>query len=289
LIEYLGGSGIAGKKMKTASGWNEDCKPGTNESGFTGLPGGTCYTDGAYAYKGYNCFWWSSTEYFPEDPSCGSLHMSCRDNSVFLGKETKRDGLAVRCVKEMPAITLAQVKIGTQTWTSKNLNISSFRNGDAIPEIKTNEEWKAALEAGKPAWCYYNNDPENGKKYGKLYNWYAVHDPRGLAPAGWHIPSKPEWLVLYTALGGDVVAGGKMKEAGDTNWTTPNTGATNSSGFTGRPGGYRIRSGIFNNIGKYGLWWSSGNYDAMMSYNFAAIAYGEGDKDVAISVRCIKD
>jgi len=80
------------------------------------------------------------------------------------------------------------VNIGTQTWMAKNLNVSIFANGDPIPEVKTNEEWKKAAEEKKPAWCYYENDPANGAIYGKLYNWYAVSDPRGLAPKGWHIP-----------------------------------------------------------------------------------------------------
>src|ERR1043165_1390179 len=92
---------------------------------------------------------------------------------------------------------LAQsVQIGTQTWSTKNLDVSKFRNGDAITEAKTAAEWMAAAEQRKPAWCYYNNDASNGKKYGKLYNWFAVSDPRGLAPDGWHVPSDAEWITL---------------------------------------------------------------------------------------------
>ena len=103
------------------------------------------------------------------------------------------------------------VTIGTQTWTTKNLDVATFRNGDAIPQAKTNEEWKAGRENKQPAWCYYDNDAKNGTKYGKLYNWYAVNDARGLAPAGWHIPTDEEWTVLSTFLGGGDVAGKKMK------------------------------------------------------------------------------
>ena len=94
------------------------------------------------------------------------------------------------------------VTIGTQTWAIANLNVNNFRNGDSIPEAKTNKEWVTAGESGKPAWCYYNNDPANGKKYGKLYNWYAVNDPRGLAPAGWTLPSDADWVKLTYYLGG---------------------------------------------------------------------------------------
>jgi uncharacterized protein (TIGR02145 family) len=106
-----------------------------------------------------------------------------------------------------------EIKIGPQIWATKNLDVITFRNGDTIPEAKTNEEWKKAGEEGKPAWCYYDNDPENGKKYGKLYNWYAVNDPRGLAPKGWHVPSDAEWIVLIDYLGGEEVAGTKMKSS----------------------------------------------------------------------------
>jgi uncharacterized protein (TIGR02145 family) len=95
-----------------------------------------------------------------------------------------------------------RIKIGTQTWASRNLDIITFNNGDSITEAKTDEEWERAGEQQKPAWYYYNNDPENGKKYGKLYNWYAMHDPRGLAPKGMHIPADEEWQTLSSYLGG---------------------------------------------------------------------------------------
>jgi len=106
-----------------------------------------------------------------------------------------------------------QIKIGAQTWAAKNLDVSSFRNGDAITEAKTTAEWTAAGEQGKPAWCYYENDPANGAKYGKLYNWYAVNDPRVLAPKGWHMPSDEEWTILTDYLGGENGAGTKMKSS----------------------------------------------------------------------------
>lgn len=131
-----------------------------------------------------------------------------------------------------------EVKIGDQVWMSENLNVDKFRNGDPIPHAKTNEEWKTAGENEQPAWCYYDNDPANDAKYGKLYNWYAVNDWRGLAPEGWHIPSDAEWTELTDCLGGERVAGGKLKETGTTHWNSPNTGATNETGFTALPAGY---------------------------------------------------
>src|SRR5665647_2153473 len=147
-----------------------------------------------------------------------------------------------------PPVSIPSVTICTQVWMLKNLDVSTYRNGDLIPEVTDQTAW-ATLTTG--AWCYNNNDPAVGVIYGKLYNWYAVNDPRGLAPTGWHVPSDAEWTTLSTCLGGDAVAGGAKKETGTTHWTSPNTGATNSSGFTALPGGLRDRTGPFYNVAKY--------------------------------------
>jgi len=113
---------------------------------------------------------------------------------------------------------------------TKNLNVSTFRNGDPIPQAKTVEEWKKAGENQQPAWCYYDNDPADGEKYGKLYNWYAVDDTRGLAPKGWHVPSNAEWTILTDYLGGMNVVGIGTKMKSKTGWNEDGNG-TNSSGF----------------------------------------------------------
>ena len=128
---------------------------------------------------------------------------------------------------------LPNVIIGAQTWSAKNLDITTYRNGDTIPQVTDPEQW-GALTTG--AWCYYNNDSTNNAIYGKLYNWYAVIDSRGLAPLGWHVPSDKEWYTLIDYLGGVDIAGGKMKSVSSL-WISPNTGATNSSGFSALPGG----------------------------------------------------
>jgi uncharacterized protein (TIGR02145 family) len=146
------------------------------------------------------------------------------------------------------------VTIGTQTWAIANLNVSTFRNGDSIPEARSNKEWVAAGESRKPAWCYYNNDPANGPKYGKLYNWYAVIDPRGLAPAGWTLSSEKDWAELVYILGGPSHAGSKLKSA--TGWSEGDNGK-NEAGFSGFPGGYRIENGLFQNVYTIATWWSS--------------------------------
>lgn len=147
-----------------------------------------------------------------------------------------------------------EVVIGTQTWTCSNLDVTTYRNGDTIPQVTDQASWQL-LTTG--AWCYYDNNSANGAIYGKLYNWYAVNDPRGLAPNGYHIPTDVEWTVLTDYLGGLTVAGGKMKEIGTTHWSAPNADATNSSWFTGLPGGYRDFFGVYLGIGDNGLWISS--------------------------------
>lgn len=157
----------------------------------------------------------------------------------------------------------SSVVIGTQTLMDKNLDVTTYRNGDLIPEVTDKNTW-GSITYG--AWCYYNNDMANGNIYGKLYNWYAVNDPRGLAPVGWHVPTDAEWTVLGASLGGDAVAGGKMKST--TLWTSPNTGATNESGFSALPSGYRQPNYAvdFGNINTYTLWWCSDEYDSSNAY-----------------------
>lgn len=125
------------------------------------------------------------------------------------------------------------VIIGTQEWTTKNLNVSKYRNGDIIPEVKDFKKWDS-LTTG--AWCYYNNDPNNGAIYGKLYNWFAVNDPRGFVPEGYHIPTIGELTILNDYLGGQFLAGGKMKEKGIVHWDSPNKVEVESCGFTALPG-----------------------------------------------------
>ncbi len=183
------------------------------------------------------------------------------------------------------------VTIGTQVWMTRNLDVTTFRNGDPIPEAKTDEEWYKAQELKQPAWNNYDNDPKNGTKYGKLYNWYAVNDPRGLAPAGWHIASDEEWTILEHYLGphGE---GNKMKS---TNGWDENGNGTNSSGFNGLPGGDRIYLGSFNGIGLAGYWWSSTEYNAENAWT-RTLFYDTGTldryfslKEDGFSVRCVKD
>lgn len=194
--------------------------------------------------------------------------------------------------------TFKTIQIGSQEWMAENLDVIHFRNGDTIFEANSYEEWEQATIKAIPAWCYYNNDPENGKKYGKLYNWWAVSDPRGLAPEGWHIPSDEEWIELAEYLGGIDIAGAKMKS--ETGWKDNGNG-NNQSGFSGLPGGYRSHErpgflgGPFYEEGLSAHFWSTTRYlvDNVWSRNLSSQNSNLGKKSyvrtAGLSVRCIKD
>lgn len=202
-----------------------------------------------------------------------------------------------------PAAALPNVTIGTQIWQSINYDGATYRDGTSIPQVTDPTVW-ANLTTG--AWCYFNNDPANGAIYGKLYNWYAVvgiFDAPSLttpslrkqfAPTGWHVPSDAEWTTLTSFLGGESVAGGKMKATGTTRWSSPNTGATNSSGFAGLPGG-RNDGGSFANFRTNGNWWSSTEYEPAfawsrnLDYNNGIVTSYRSIKKEGYSVRFIKD
>ena len=195
-----------------------------------------------------------------------------------------------------PCVTVAQdeVTIGNEVWMVENLNVDKFRNGDPIPEAKTDEEWEKACKNKQPAWCYYDNDPANGAKYGKLYNWYAVNDPRGLAPVGYHIPTDEEWTVLTDYFFGEDVAGEKMKST--SGWAKSGNG-TNESGFSCLPGGIRDYGGAFFSIGKGGYWWCSTEYNynhwsawyRYLGYDLGSVFSGDYSKEEGLSVRCLRD
>jgi uncharacterized protein (TIGR02145 family) len=196
--------------------------------------------------------------------------------------------------------------IGTQVWTTQNLNVSTYRDGTPIPQVTDPTAWQN-LTTG--AWCYYNNSTANGATYGKLYNWYAVagiYDAsslstpslrKNLAPAGYHIPTDEEWTILSTTLGGESVAGGKMKALGTALWSTPNAGATNSSGFGGLPGGMCNNGAGFYDIRNFGRWWSSTVKDASSAWTRSLYSVGpsllrdgaQNTSSFGYSVRCVKD
>jgi len=191
---------------------------------------------------------------------------------------------------------ILSVKIGSQIWMSKDLDVDTFANGDPIPQAKSTEEWKNALDKQTPAWCYFDYDPSNGIKYGKLYNWYTVNDPRGLAPKGWHVPSDIEWNTLGEQVGGLDKAAVALKS---TSGWDDNGNGTNSSGFSGLPGG-GLQTTVGNTISFFGIrhtanWWTSTAFNDVLAWtrilqkNDDALLRAVGKKNFGIPVRCVKD
>ncbi len=187
--------------------------------------------------------------------------------------------------------TYKTIIIGTQTWMAENLKTTKFRDGSAITLLTSFTDW---LGSASGAYCWYYNRIEAKPIYGAIYNWYAVSSGK-LCPSGWHIPTDTEWMTLTAFLGGIIVAGGKMKETGTSHWNSPNTDATNSSGFTGLPGGPLFSDGTFGEIGLLTIWWSSteNNSTTVWTYtlfNDKGNIFRSGDnKKDGCSVRCIKD
>ena len=184
------------------------------------------------------------------------------------------------------------VHIGAQIWLKQNLKTTNYNNGIPIPNVSNAAIW-AGLSTG--ARCYYNNDSSAySATYGALYNWYAVNNGN-ICPTGWHVPSDSNWIDLQNYLGGHLVAGGKLKEIGNIHWTSPNIGATNETGFTALPGGYITYGGTYHDIGDYGYWWSSTQFNSSFAW-FMSLYHNDSELDIdnykkhgGFSVRCIKD
>ena len=184
------------------------------------------------------------------------------------------------------------VTIGTQIWMVENLKVTKYNNGTAIPLITDGAAWTSLTT---PGYCWYNNDYTTyGSVYGALYNWHTVNTGN-LCPIGWHVPTDAEWTTLTDYLGGLSIAGGKLKETGTSHWAIPNTGATNESGFTALPGGWRGYDGSFHDITYTGYWWSSTQNGSsawereLYQGNATVSRNGSNSKFVGFSVRCIKD
>jgi uncharacterized protein (TIGR02145 family) len=195
--------------------------------------------------------------------------------------------------------------IGEQEWMAENLKTSRYRDSTSIAHVAENGEWRVRVSG---AWSYYGNDISNGPVYGKLYNWYAVADGRGLCPSGWRVPADEDWTVLEMYLGmshaeakgigwrgGAQNTGGKLKETGLEHWRLPNAGATNESGFSGLPGGIRDSESTFVNINTYGFWWSSAEQNESNSWRRVLRLFdgevnrSDFDKREGYSVRCLRN
>jgi uncharacterized protein (TIGR02145 family) len=174
---------------------------------------------------------------------------------------------------------------------AENLKTTRYNDGTAIPLVTDNATWGNLTT---PGYCWYNDSATYGNTYGALYNWFAVNTGK-LAPIGWHVPTDSEWEMLGNYLGGDSVAGGKLKETGTTHWLSPNTGATNSTGFSALPGGYRYLNGTFLRVGFFGSWWSATAHDALYSwyrtmfYDYTHVSRFNFSNQYAYSIRCVRD
>jgi uncharacterized protein (TIGR02145 family) len=184
------------------------------------------------------------------------------------------------------------ISIGSQVWLKQNLKVTHYRNGLSIPNVIGGTAWSNLTTGAR---CYYNNDSATyDSVFGALYNWYAVNNNNEICPSGWHVPTDGEWTILETYLGGSTIAGGKMKEAGILHWLSPNTGATNSSGFTGLPGGMLGTTYSFQTINENGLWWTSsqqsgGAWSRYLWYLNAGVDRNITPKTIGLSIRCIRD
>jgi uncharacterized protein (TIGR02145 family) len=208
-------------------------------------------------------------------------------------------GLQAQTVKDIDGNVYKTVIIGKQVWMAENLKTTKYNDGKAIPLVTDDNSWKTLTT---PGYCWYKNDASaNKNKYGALYNWYSVSTNK-LCPGGWHVPTDEEWRTLTTYLGGESVAGGKLKEKGTTHWGSTNTGATNESGFTALPGGDRNYAGAFDDSGSNieifrsnGCWWSSTELNTFNAYyrrlynSLNNIYSSLSVKQFGYSVRCIKD
>jgi len=183
--------------------------------------------------------------------------------------------------------------IGNQVWMAENLKATKYNDGTSISLVTNNTAW---INLTSPGYCWYNNDQSTNKyTYGILYNWYTISTGK-LCPTGWHVPTDAEWVTLITYLGGENIAGGKLKESGTTHWQSPNTGATNESGFTALPSGDRIGAdGSFYNLNGYVIYWSSDQLsftqaiDRVLVFNDTNFRTGYDNMTAGFSVRCIKD
>lgn len=198
-------------------------------------------------------------------------------------------GFFMLCLLKLSAQEMETIQIGYQTWMQKNLDVERFRNGDVIPEVTNWEEWMRAGENEKPAWCYFDNDSILGQKHGKLYNWYAVMDPRGLSPVGFHVPNKDEWEILFKTFEDATLTDGIDFWLDDVQ--------NDHKGFRAIPSGGRFNEAdveFFYYLNIEAWWWTTSDMDKNVAYcvNYDVkydVLIFDYYKDVGISVRCIKD
>jgi len=195
-------------------------------------------------------------------------------------------------VRDIDGNVYHTVAIGSQVWMIENLKVTKYRNGDQIPVNTDYTKWDS-LKTGARVTNTFINGYVN--TYGWFYNWYAVSDQRNICPDGWHIPSDAELTILSTYLGGNEISGGKLKETGTSHWQSPNTGATNESGFTALPGAFYLAGPGWTDPGNFGMWWTATEYNSAESWNWnlsnnsSSLSLVSNKKAAGFSVRCLKD
>lgn len=285
---------------------------GTNTSGFNVLGLGFVDNIGNFQLFMEQSYLWIRN--YKNENELKSIIFDMSFTGILVGEKNNLNfGCQIRCIKKNiqqfvdidPILEIAKIKlleynsniikIGAQIWMGRNLDVATFRNGDPIPQVKTDEAWEMAGENGEPAWCYYNNSTAD-EEFGKLYNWHAVNDPRGLAPEGWKIPSDEDWNSMADFLGGEDWCGIQLKSTSywvDGDWDEDGSGA-NESGFSGLPGGIRSDEGGFSYFGETGYWWSSlgdssSAWSQFLLYDNDGL-YGENEnKGSGLSVRCLRE
>jgi uncharacterized protein (TIGR02145 family) len=198
-------------------------------------------------------------------------------------------------VRDIEGHSYPVIQIGEQLWMGKNLRTATFSDGTPVLQVRDYEDWS---NLSQPAYCWYNNDSLNAGVFGGLYNYYAVESGK-LCPDGWHVPSDEDWIELESFLGGAELAGGALKESGTDHWKTPNAQASNESGFTALPGGYRSYTGPFNLMRIETFWWTTSErnwYGSTNTVIYRNVQYdGQevrrhvAEKANGFSVRCVKD
>lgn len=199
--------------------------------------------------------------------------------------------ITIGSVNDVDGNTYKTVRIGSQTWMAENLRTTKYNDNTPIPKIVNNATWSTL---NSPAYCWYNNDSAKYRSpYGALYNWYTI-TTRKICPSGWRVPSDAEWTILSDYLGGEILAGDKLKETGDSHWVVTSGAITNETGFTAVPGGARIE-GIFGYLGKACAFWSSTEYDTKNAWcrelddDKVELLRGSLVKTQGFSIRCMQD
>ncbi len=235
----------------------------------------------------------TTTTIVTDSTSTNTINDSTTTNTINAATSPKSSSTTskpedVESVTDIDGNVYHSVNIGNQVWMTENLKTTHYRNGDPIPMVSDANTW-GSLTAG--AYCNYENNESNASAYGRLYNWYAINDDRNIAPLGWHVSTDEDWSALTIYLGGDKVAGGKIKEPGSTHWSYPNLVTEQNFNFKALPGGYRVTvNGIFHYFGQYGVYWSSNsNSVRYLDNSDTKIVWTSASNYEGFSVRCVKD